>query len=428
MKMIIHNLSKLNKDELQSKALQILNAGLETAMPQKKIEKIIIKNEIKLGSHKINLKKYTSIYLVAFGKSADSMALSLGRKLKFKKGIVVIPRGAKRIIKNTKIKVLKSDHPIPSQASVRAAKSIKNFLEQRKKNELVVFLVSGGSSSLLAWPDGISLAEKVKVNKILINSGATIQEVNCIRKHLSKIKGGRLVERIHCDAVSLVVSDVLGDDLSSIASGITYFDNTKFSDALNIIRKYNLQNKMPKSVLKQLKLGLTGKINETPKKSNIQHYILLKNSHCLEAMQKKSKQLGISSKKIIISGDVSKAATRLVSQIPKKKNSCVIFGGETTVKVTGKGKGGRNQELVLRILEKLQKTKYELIISSIGTDGIDGNTKSAGVITKNFSVSKKEIKSYLKNNGSNSFFKKYGGLIYTGYTHTNVMDIGLLIN
>ena len=428
MKMIIHNYSQLNKGQVQSKALQILNAGLESAMPQKMIEKIVNKKEIKLGNRKINLKNYDSIYLVAFGKAADSMAMAIDRKLKIKNGIVVIPKGVKQIIKNKKIKVFKSNHPIPNQTSVRASKRLKKFLAQRKNDELVIFLVSGGSSSLLAWPDGISLADKIQTTKILLNSGATIQEINCIRKHLSKIKGGRLVEEIQCDAVSLVISDVLGDDLSSIASGITYFDNTKFAQALKIIKNYNLQNKIPKPVLKQLKLGQIGKIKETPKKSKIPHHIILTNRNCLEAMQKKSKQLGVSSKKIIISGDVSKAAAKIILQIPKKKNSCLIFGGETTVKVTGKGKGGRNQELVLRIIEKLQNKKNNLIISSIGTDGIDGNTKSAGVLIKNFQTSQKEIKSYLKNNDSNSFFKKHGGLIKTGYTHTNVMDIGLILN
>jgi len=428
MKMIINNFSKLSKGQEYSKTLQILDAGLESALPQKHLEKIVDKKLIKLGSKKFNLKNYESIYLVAFGKAADSMAKAVIRKLKIKKGIVVIPQETKQIITNKKIKVFKSGHPLPNQISVRAAKSIKKFLEQRKKDELVIFLVSGGSSSLLAWPDGVSLTDKVQVTKKMLNSGATIQEINCVRKHLSKIKGGRLVEGISCDAVSLIMSDVLGDDLSSIASGTTYFDNTKFVQALKIIKKYNLQNKIPKSVLRQLKLGQRGKINETPKKSKIPHHIVLTNRHCLEAMQKKSKQLGISSKIIIISGDVSKASTKLVSLIPKKKNSCLIFGGETTVKVTGKGKGGRNQELVLRILEKLQKTKKTVIISSVGTDGIDGNTKSAGVITKNFLVKENELKEHLKNNDSNSFFKKYGGLINTGYTHTNLMDIGLILN
>ena len=428
MKMIIHNFSKLCKSQEYTKALKIINAGLESAMPQKHLEQVVNQKQILLGNRKIKLKNYESLYLIAFGKAADSMAKAVSRKIKIKKGIVVIPKGTVQIIKNKKIKVFKSGHPLPNQTSIRAAKSIKKFLEQRKKDELVIFLVSGGTSSLLAWPDGISLTDKVQVTKKMLNSGATIQEINCVRKHLSKIKGGRLVEELRCDAVSLIMSDVLGDDLSSIASGTTYFDNTKFEQALKIIKKYNLRNKIPKSAFRQLTLGKRGKINETPKKSKIPHHIVLTNRHCLEAMQKKSKQLGISSKIILISGDVSKAAAKLVSLIPKKKNSCIIFGGETTVKVSGKGKGGRNQELVLRIIEKIQKTKNDVIISSVGTDGIDGNTKSAGVITKNFPVSKNELMSYLKNNNSNSFFKKYGGLINTGFTHTNLMDIGLILN
>jgi len=170
-----------------------------------------------------------------------------------------------------------------------------------------------------------------------------------------------------------------------------------------------------------------GKIPETPKKTKIPHQIILTNDNCIQSMKNKSKQLGISFKTISISGDVVKAASKLVSNIPKIKNSCIIFGGETTVQVKGKGKGGRNQELVLRILEKTQKIKQDLIISSIGTDGIDGNTKYAGAITKNIETKSQEIKSYLKKNNSMSFFKKYGGLINTGYTHTNLMDIGIIL-
>jgi hydroxypyruvate reductase len=223
------------------------------------------------------------------------------------------------------------------------------------------------------------------------------------------------------------MSDVLGNDLSSIASGTTYYDNTKFVDALKIIEKYRLQNKISKSVLNRLRLGTSGKIPETPKKSKIPHHIILRNNDCIKSMKNKSKQLGISSKTLIISGDVAKAASKLVLNMPKKKNSCIIFGGETTVKVTGNGMGGRNQELVLRILEKIQKTKQDVIIASLGTDGIDGNTKYAGVITKNITVTQKEIELYLNKNNSNSFFKKYSGLIKTGFTHTNLMDIGLIL-
>jgi len=425
--MIIQNYSALKRDGNFSKVLQILTVGLDSAMPQKELGKILNSKQIRIGRKLIKLKNYDSIYLVAFGKAANSMAKAVSSCVKIKKGIIVVPKGTKSIIKNKKFKTFKAGHPTPDKTSVNAAKSILKFLTQRNKGELVIFLVSGGTSSLLAVPDGITLNDKIKVTKQLLVSGATIQEMNCVRKHLSQIKGGRLVQGIQCEAVSLIMSDVLGDDLSSIASGTTYYDNTKFVSALKVIKKYRLQNKIPKSVFDRLKLGTSGKIPETPKKSKIPHQIILTNNDCLKSMKNKSKQLGISSKTLIISGDVAKSASKLVLNLSKKKNSCIIFGGETTVNVTGNGKGGRNQELVLRILEKTQKTKQDVIIASLGTDGIDGNTKYAGAITKNITIKQKEIESYLNKNNSCSFFKKYGGLIKTGYTHTNLMDIGLIL-
>ena len=425
--MIIQNYSDLAKDRGKINALKILTAGLESAMPQKQLQKIINSKQIRCGKKTINLTDYDSIYLVAFGKAADSMANTVSAIINIKKGIVVIPKDLMPEIKNHRFQIFQAGHPTPDKTSVRAARSILKFLQQRNKDELVIFLVSGGSSALLALPDGITLNDKIRVTKELLVSGATIQELNCVRKHLSKIKGGRLIEGMKCDAVSLVISDVMGDDLSSIASGTTYFDKTKFADALKILKKYRLENKIPKSVIQRLRLGASDKIPETPKKSKILHHIVLTNHDCLQAMQKKSKQLGVSFKTVSISGDITKATSKLVSLIPKKKNSCIIFGGETTVKVKGDGKGGRNQELVLRILEKTQKTKQDVTIASLGTDGIDGNTKYAGAITKNILINQKEIKSYLTANDSNSFFKKYSGLINTGHTHTNLMDIGLIL-
>ena len=425
--MIIQNYSNLAKDRGKINALKILTSGLESAMPQKQLQKIINSKQIRCGKKTINLTDYDSIYLVAFGKAADSMANAVSAIINIKKGIVVIPKDLMPEIKNHRFQIFQAGHPTPDKTSVRAARSILKFLQQRNKDELVIFLVSGGSSALLALPDGITLNDKIRVTKELLVSGATIQELNCVRKHLSKIKGGRLIEGMKCDAVSLVISDVMGDDLSSIASGTTYFDKTKFADALKILKKYRLENKIPKSVIQRLRLGASDKIPETPKKSKILHHIVLTNRDCLQAMQKKSKQLGVSFKTISISGDITKATSKLVSLIPKKKNSCIIFGGETTVKVKGDGKGGRNQELILRILEKIQKTKQDVTIASLGTDGIDGNTKYAGAITKNILINQKEIKSYLTTNDSNSFFKKFGGLIRTGYTHTNLMDIGLIL-
>ena len=364
---------------------------------------------------------------MAFGKSADRMAKTASSILEIKSGIVVIPRGSKSVVKGKKFQVFNSSHPTPNQMSVNAAKAIMKFLKRRKQSEFVLFLVSGGGSSLLCLPDGIELSDKIYVNDLLLKSGATIQEFNCVRKHLSQIKGGKMIENLPCDAASLIMSDVVGDDLSSISSGTTYCDTTTFADAQSIIKKYNLIRKFPTSVLDRISNGVKEKIPETPKKPKIPNYIIANNSDCLNAMAIKAKELGYNTKTISVSGNIKDATQEIKKNISGKEKSCLIFGGETTVEVIGNGKGGRNQELVLRILKNLQQSDDKIIVASIGTDGIDGNTKSAGAIIENFKVDSSVIDSYLKLSNSNSFFAKYGGLVQTGYTHTNLMDIGIIL-
>ena len=427
MRLIIQNYSKLANTQKKKTALKILEAGLRAAMPENSLKRFVKSKKIKIGKNVINLSKYDNIYLVAFGKAADSMAKTVNSIINIKRGFIVIPKGSKPVIKNKKFRVFRSGHPVPNQTSLLAAKTILKFLQKRKKKDYVIFLVSGGTSSLLALPDEISLSDKIQVTNQLLQSGATIQELNCVRKHLSKIKGGKLIENMQCDGASLVMSDVIDDDLSSIASGTTYYDNTTFSNAQKIIKKYNLQRKLPKKVLNRLRYGSLGKISETPKKPKIKHQIIASNHICIKAMSKKSKQLGKTVRTITLSGDVKYAASRLFSLLPKKENACVIFGGETTVHVMGKGKGGRNQELVLHILKKMKKTKQNFVAASLGTDGIDGNTKYAGAIIENIITTQNEINSYLKKNDSSSFFQKHRGLIKTGHTHTNLMDIGLIL-
>ena len=415
--MIIKNFNKLSKNQKKKTALLILEAGLDAAKPKISIEKFV--------KGKIKLKQYQNVYLVAFGKAADSMTKAVDSITKIKGGIIVMPKGSRSLVTSKKFQIFKAGHPLPDQTSVRAAKTALQFVESRSKNDFIIFLVSGGSSALMSFPNGINLNEKISLTKQLLKSGATIQEINCIRKHLSKVKGGRLVQNMKCGAIALVMSDVLGDDLSSIASGMTYCDKTTFKDALKIIKKYNLGTKIPKKVQTILKKGVSKKIPETPKRSKFKHVIIANNSQCLESMKKISKKFKISTKSITISGDVKQVATNLARLAPKKKKSVLIFGGEPTVIVKGKGKGGRNQEFVLRLIAKLQNSKRNYIIASIGTDGIDGNTKYAGAISEN--ITKTSVKSYLKKNNSNSYFKKHGGLINTGYTHTNLLDVGVIL-
>ena len=425
--MIIKNFKKLATDYRQNLALSIIETGLNAAMPDSALKKIIKQNHLVIKKQKISLKKFDRVYAVAIGKSADLMLKTAISQTKIAGGIVVIPQKSRSLIKSKKFTILYGGHPIPNTKSVCSAIKTLDFLAKLQKDDFVIFLISGGASSLLSLPDGISLREKQIVTNLLLKSGANIQEINCVRKHLSKIKGGKLVESLMCQSVSLIMSDVSGDDLSSIASGLTYYDNTTFQDAKRILIKHGLKNKIPKNVWDRIDLGVNKLIQETPKKAKMKNYVISSNKNSLDAMSKIAKKSGLAPKIVSqISGNVESTASKLAKILPSTTNTCLIFGGEPTVKVKGRGKGGRNQELVLRLLNKLLKEKSNFIISSIGTDGIDGNTDAAGAMVISDNASK-GIKKYLDNNDSYSYFKKYGGLIFTGPTHTNLMDIGLIL-
>jgi len=228
-----------------------------------------------------------------------------------------------------------------------------------------------------------------------------------------------------CQGVSLVMSDVEGDDLSSIASGTTFMDSTTYADALAILDKYKIRWKMPEEVLRVLEDGVNKKMEETPKKPRIENMIIANNQDCLKAMQETAEHIGYTVTTIQVFGDIKEAVTKILEKI-KEENTCIIFGGETTVKVLGKGVGGRNQELVLRLLKNTQKLR-KMIIASMGTDGIDGNSVFAGAITENIKIDLNTIKEFLKNSDSGRFFQKQKGNIITKPTHTNLMDIGLIL-
>jgi glycerate 2-kinase len=424
--MIIQNFEALATSEKKRECLEILEAGLKAADPEHIIPKFVTRDEIRINDNRFKIRDFSNIYIVAFGKAGDSMTRALNAIIPIKSGIVVIPKGSKSKIKGKKFQVFNSGHPKPDKISIKAAKEVLKFLQNRRSNELVIFLVSGGGSSLLAIPDDITLDDKIYVTDLLLKSGANIQEFNCIRKHLSKIKGGRLIQNIKCHGVGFVISDVEGDDLSSIASGTTYMDNTTFLDALKIINKYKLKNKIPLEILQRLEDGFKGKIPETPKEAKIPNQIIVNNKDCLMAMENKAKDLGYNVKIIQIFGNIKDATKTIMINIPDKQKSCLIFGGETTVEVIGKGSGGRNHELVLRLLKNTQNLK-KIIISSMDTDGIDGNTFFAGAITENIKTNVFTIKEFLKNSDSGRYFQKQKSNIKTGFTHTNLMDIGVIL-
>jgi glycerate 2-kinase len=426
--MIIKNFKKLATNREKKDTLSILEAGLNAALPSDTLRKIVKRDKLVIGKKTILLSKYTRIFVVGFGKAADSMAKTICSLTRINGGIIVIPCGTKSILINKKFKILHGGHPIPNNQSIHAGKQIIEFLKNRKPADFIIFLISGGGSSLLSMPDGISLQDKKITTSLLLKSGANIQEINCVRKHLSKIKGGKLAENLSCDAVSLVMSDVVGDDLSDIASAPTYFDDSTFKDADKILTKYGLKKHIPYSVLKRLDLGIRDKIPETPKSSKIKNYIIATNNDCLVVMVGRARQLGYAvSTMRSVSGSISLVSKNLLKSFPMKKHSCLIFGGEPTVKIIGNGKGGRNQELVLSMFNEIQKNKENVVIASCGTDGKDGNTDAGGALMESSKDRITNIQNFLKNNNSYCFFKKHKGLIFTGPTHTNLMDIGVLL-
>ena len=423
---MIKNFNSLANTGVKKKALKILDAGLIAAQPKNFLREFVKKNYIQMGKNRIFLRNYEKIFVVAYGKAADSMAEYVSKMMDISQGIIVIPKNTKLLFHNKKFKTFYSGHPLPDRESVRAGKAVLEFVNNRSKQDFVLFLVSGGGSSLLSIPDKITLTEKKRTTKLLLECGATIDEFNCVRKHMSMIKGGKLVQNMNCQGCALVMSDVVSNDLSVISSGCTYYDNTTSSDALNVIRKYSLGSKIPKKIVRHLKDKPKRKKHKS--RLRIQNKIIATNQDCLNTMAAKSRMLGFTTKiHSSVNEDVGISAKKIVGSIPKKKNSCLIFGGEPTVKVIGSGKGGRNQELVLQILKLTHNSNDNLLISSVTTDGIDGNTADSGAFIENHSSDIRKISSYLMNNDSNSFFKKYGGLIKTGPTHTNLIDVGLII-
>ncbi|NHV06824.1 MAG: glycerate kinase [Thaumarchaeota archaeon] len=435
--MKITNKEELSRTSRRKDALEILEEGLKAANPKSSVKEA-------LRNLKDELNKARRIVVIGFGKASIKMAEGCEEELRDKiyDGAIIAPKG----IEDKKLKIIKvfeGTHPIPSEVNVESAKKLISVCSNLTSEDLVICLISGGGSSLLTFPaNDISLEEKKLTTDVLLKSGADIREINTIRKHISKVKGGQLLNFLKpAKVVSLILSDVVGDPIEYIASGPTSPDSSTFKDALSIIKKYNLVNKLPKSVVERIEKGVRGEILETPKPgdeifNDVKNIIVSNNMKSLVAMEKKASSLGYST--IILtsyaqgeSREVGKFLCAVIKQIssydiPIKKPACVILGGETTVTVKGNGKGGRNQELVLSVVLNCKDVK-NFVFASIGSDGIDGYTDAAGAIADNFSLedavnSGLKPEEFLENNDSYNFFKQTRDLIFTGPTGTNVND------
>ncbi len=430
-------------------AEEIFKAAIQSVLPDELISKVMSleDNHLILCGNSFDLDIIQNIYVIGAGKASASMASGVEKILgsRITAGHIIVKHGYSCKLKY--INVTEAGHPVPDSHSFKATLEIINIALNANEKDLVICLLSGGGSSLLAdFPEGSSPKEMIILNDLLINSGAGIHEINAVRKHLSLVKGGHLAKYVYpARLVSLILSDVPGDHLDIIASGPTSPDSTTFHQALEVLGNYNLTELVPSPILKYLKEGLSGSRFETPKPSDIvfnlaSNYLIGTNILALEAAKQKALEFNINPVIIDdkIQGDNSSVAEYVVETAVKFKNDtnevkpvCLLFGGETTLKMTGRGLGGRNQHLALLCAEML-KDHQGITILSAGTDGTDGPTDAAGAVVDSetipFALSKNiEHAKYVREFDSYHFFKKTGGHIITGPTMTNVMDIIVVI-
>jgi glycerate-2-kinase len=417
---------------------------------------------------------YEKLLVAGFGKAAALMAQAAKDAFSdlITGGAIVTKYGHVGAALPGTVEIFEASHPVPDSGSVLAARRIMELVSGADEKTLILCLISGGGSALLALPrKEISLDEKIKTTELLLNCGADINEVNAVRKHLSLVKGGRLAEAAYrlypanpahranrarqapqagrndstARIISLIISDVVGNALDAIASGPTAPDTTTHEDALRVLDKYGLEGGAPRSVLETLKNGAAGLIPDTPKPGspvfeNVENIIIADNSLALSAAAKKAQALGFDALALPepITGrargaalDIFNAALRHKEDKPGGRPLCLISGGETTVKVTGRGRGGRNMELALAFAIEARGIKGITLLSA-GTDGTDGPTDSAGAFADGEIFQKARDmginpSGYLEDNNSYEFFERAGGLFKTGPTGTNVMDVQIMI-
>lgn len=428
---------------LESYCTQIIDAAIESVKPSVLIPKSVRIKESKLfiAGSVFDLTTIKNIYVIGAGKASGFMAYEIEKILgsKITHGVVSVYDASD--IKLAKIKLIEAGHPLPNENSLIAGEKIFKLSSSAVENDLVITLISGGGSALMELlPDGILLNDYRKLTDLLLQSGADITEINIVRKSISKIKGGKLGKAVYpAKSITLIISDVVGDNLESIASGPTFINSKVNLDAKSVLHKYNLFDKIPLSIKNYF-----GELSDDNKLSYLQFenqsiFIIGNNLTALNAAKEKAEQFGFDSKIVNnkLVGEARSAGKEIANLIKNYLNidkpTCLIFGGETTVTIKGKGLGGRNQELVLASLIEIKEVNKIFIIASVGTDGRDGPTDAAGAFI-NEQTWKKAIElkldpqKFLEENNSYNFFNSVGTLIKTGTTGTNVMDIqiGLL--
>ena len=442
-------------DEMKRMAKAIFQKALSAVDPSRilkeriRIEKDHLFIKTDRNSEKVfDLRGVEKIFLVGTGKAAGAMAQAIEEIFgdRITKGIITTKYGHQLPL--TRTEIIEAGHPLPDRKGFEGAKKIQRLLQESGPKDLVIFLLSGGGSALLPFPaNHIDLKEKQEVTQFLLDCGADIKEINTIRKHISRIKGGWLARWAYPSTViGFILSDVVGDPLDVIGSGPTVADPSTFEEAWEILKKYDLLNEIAPSIRKHLQLGKEGKAEETPKPQEVIFegvYNSLVGSNILSLLAAREEAAALGFNPLILSSSIegeTREAARFHTAIAKEvifsgnpipMPACILSGGETTVTIKGKGLGGRNQEFALAGALEIDGVERVVVLSG-GTDGTDGPTDAAGAIADHTTVQRGrslglDPNFYLDNNDAYPFFEKLGDLLITGPTHTNVMDVRVLL-
>lgn len=433
----VKNLSQiLSADEpartMRRNLLDMAMAGINAVMPENIIPSTVKRDEEQLkisginGSIELNLSSFERILVTGAGKASAGLGRALAG--------IIGDRVSGGQINGTEdgeigeVRLIKAGHPIPDEKGMEGAEEIRRIFTGAGRDDLVVFLLSGGASAMMPLPaKGITLEEKRMANDLLIRSGATIQEINCVRRHISAVKGGRLAANTKATVISLIISDVMGNQLESIGSGATSPDPTTSADAIGILRKYGLEEGMPASVLAALNTEEDTIKPGDARLSRVRNIIIADNSTAVKAMEAVATEKKCRFRVFYsITGDVDDMAERFAGEC--KPPGLCIGGGEMTAAVSGHGKGGRCQEFVLRLFMH----GYRGIALAMGSDGMDGNSGAAGALFDMEAMKLVEsrglhMEEFLEKSDSYWLLSEAGTTIMTGYTGTNVGDIYLML-
>ena len=428
---------------------RLFQAGLQAVDPYEAVcrQVRLRRGRLIIGSSQYSLQSQHRVVVVGAGKASARMAQGLERQLgsRIDTGLVVVKYG--HGASTNKVRIVEAGHPVPDTAGIRASRMIRALAGTLKSGDLLIVLLSGGASSLLPAPaPGISLKDKQHTTKLLLRSGATIQEMNAVRKHLSSIKGGQLAAATSGRVASIILSDVIGNDLATIGSGPTSPDSTTFREAWTILERYGVSAKLPETVRRRLRAGLNKSVAETPKPGDavfrrVHNELVGDNRAAVDAVAHFLKGQGI--QPLVLSTTVTGEA-REVAKIfgaiareiaaherPVRRPCCVIAGGETTVTVRGQGQGGRAQEFALAAALEIAGLP-NVWVAGFATDGTDGPKPVAGAVVNGKTVAqaqrgKLDPLRALRENNAYPFFKKMKAHIVTGPTGTNVNDLYLLL-